>query len=153
MMKMTDELNTEKKGFKFLEHTADVFIEAYGENMEEVYENAALALFEVMTDTSKIDQTLSEVVEVRATDNFELLYNWLEQFLVKFEVENKIYSKFEVEAIKKINSKFFLRAKIFGESFDNEKHPSKVEVKAITYHDMDIEENNGLFKAKVLLDI
>lgn len=150
---MTDERIIEKKGFKFLEHTADVFIEAYGKKMEEVYENAALALFEVMTDTSKINQTLSEIVEVRATDNFELLYNWIEQFLIKFEVENKIYSKFKVEAIKKINSELYLSAKIFGEPFDHEKHPSKIEVKAITYHDMNIEENNGLFKAKFLLDI
>jgi SHS2 domain-containing protein len=152
-MKMTDERDSEKKGFKFLEHTADVFIEAYGNNLEEVYENAALALFEVMTDTSKIDQTLNEIVEVRATDNFELLYNWLEHFIIKFEVENKIYSKFKVEAIKKINSELLLSAKIFGEPFDHKKHPSKVGVKAITYHDMDIEENNGLFKAKFLLDI
>jgi SHS2 domain-containing protein len=152
-MKMTDERNIGKRGFKFLEHTADVFIEAYGKNMKEVYENAALALFEVMTDTSKIDQTLSEIVEVRALDNFELLYNWLEQFLIKFEVDNNIFSKFEVEAIKKLNSELFLRAKIFGEPFDHKKHPSKVEVKAITYHDMNIEENNGLFKARFLLDI
>lgn len=150
---MSDDLDTEKKGFKFLEHTADVFIEAYGNSVEEVYENAALALFEVMTDTSKIEQTLSEIVEVRATDNFELLYNWLEQFLIKFEVENKIYSKFKVEAIKKIDSELFLSAKIFGEPFDHEKHPSKVGVKAITYHDMNFKENNGLFKAKFLLDI
>jgi len=152
-MKMTDERDAEKKGFKFLEHTADAFIEAYGNNLEEVYENAALALFEVMTDTSKIEQTLSEIVEVCAADNFELLYNWLEQFLIKFEVENKIYSKFEVEVIKKIDSELFLNAKIFGEPFDHEKHPSKVEVKAITYHDMEIKEHNGLFKAKFLLDI
>lgn len=153
MMKMTDERDIEKKSFKFLEHTADIFIEAYGNNLEEVYENAALALFEVMTDTSKIDQTLSEIVKVRAADNFELLYNWLEQFLIKFEVENKIYSKFEVKAIKKINSELILSAKIFGEPFNHEKHPSKVEVKAITYHEMDIKEHNGLFKARFLLDI
>ncbi len=43
--------------FEYLEHTADVYIRAYGKTMEEAYANSALAMFEVMTDTDKIAQT------------------------------------------------------------------------------------------------
>jgi SHS2 domain-containing protein len=43
--------------FEFLEHTADVFVRAHGRSMEEAYENAALAMFETMTDSDKIADT------------------------------------------------------------------------------------------------
>ena len=80
--------------FEFLEHTADVYIRAHGKTMEEAYENAALAMFEVMTDTDKIAQMQEETLEVEAEDQYALLYNWLEALLVKFETENMLYSKF-----------------------------------------------------------
>ena len=142
-----------QKRFEFLEHTADVYVVAYGNSLEEVFENSALALFEVMTDTTKIEQSFTENVEVEAYDDFELLCIWLEQFLIKFEVENKLYSRFDVEKIKKSDGGLSLSAKIQGEYFDPDKHPSKVGVKAITYHKMEIKKHDGIFMAKILLDI
>ena len=82
--------------FEFLEHTADVYIRAHGKTMEEAYENAALAMFEVMTDTDKITPMQEETLEVEAEDQYALLYNWLEALLVKFETENMLYSKFQI---------------------------------------------------------
>ena len=58
--------------FEFLEHTADVYIRAHGKTMEEAYENAALAMFETMTDTDKIAQTQEETLEVEAEDQYAL---------------------------------------------------------------------------------
>ena len=82
--------------FEFLEHTADVYIKALGKTMEEAYENAALAMFEVMTDTDKVAQLQEETLDVEAEDQYALLYNWLEALLVKFETENMLYSKFQI---------------------------------------------------------
>ena len=61
--------------FEFLEHTADVYIRALGKTMEEAYENAALAMFEVMTDTDKTMQMQEETLVVEAEDQYALLYN------------------------------------------------------------------------------
>ena len=80
--------------FEFLEHTADVYVRAHGKTMEEAYENAALALFETMTDSDKITQTKHETLGVEAEDQYALLYNWLEALLVKFETEGMLFSKF-----------------------------------------------------------
>jgi SHS2 domain-containing protein len=52
--------------FEFLEHTADVYIAAYGKSLEEAFENAALAMFEVMTDTEKVSPDMENSVEVEA---------------------------------------------------------------------------------------
>jgi SHS2 domain-containing protein len=82
----------EKTGkFEFLEHTADVYIAAHGKTLEEAFENAALAMFEVMTDTETVSPDLEDSVEVEAEDEYALLYSWLEALLVKFETQNMLY--------------------------------------------------------------
>ncbi|MGE5575000.1 MAG: archease [Ignavibacteria bacterium] len=122
--------------FDFLEHTADVYVQAHGKTMEEAYENAALSMFETMTDTTKIAQVQEEVVEVEAEDQYALLYNWLEALLVKFETENMLYSRFQISDWKETAESFHFKARVWGEKFNSEKHPQKVAVKAVTYHRM-----------------
>src|SRR5208337_829954 len=102
--------------FEFLEHTADVYIRAFGKTMDEAYANSALAMFEVMTDTDKIAQTKQENLEVEAEDQYALLYNWLEILLVKFETEGMFYSKFEIPTGKKPKKTSRLKQKFGGKN-------------------------------------
>ncbi len=85
--------------FEFLEHTADILIAAHGQNLEEAFENAALAMFEVMTDTTKINPVQEDAVEVKPKTSTRLLYSWLEALLVKFEVNGMLYSKFKISSL------------------------------------------------------
>jgi SHS2 domain-containing protein len=139
--------------FEFLEHTADVFVRAHGRTMEEAYENAALSMFETMTDTDKIAQMQQEIVEVEAEDQYALLYSWLEALLVKFETENVLYSKFQITEWKETAEIFKIKAKIWGEKFDPKKHPQKVAVKAVTYHRMVIIREPDRVILEFILDI
>jgi SHS2 domain-containing protein len=139
--------------FEFLEHTADVYIRAHGKTMEEAYENAALAMFEVMTDTDKIIQMQEETLEVEAEDQYALLYNWLEALLVKFETENMLYSKFQITNWEETDENFKFKAKIWGEKFDPQKHPQRVGVKAVTYHRMVIIRERDRVVLEFILDI
>jgi SHS2 domain-containing protein len=139
--------------FEFLEHTADVYIRAHGRTMEEAYENAALAMFEVMTDTDKITQMQEETLEVEAEDQYALLYNWLEALLVKFETENMLYSKFQITNWEETDENFKFKAKIWGEKFDPKKHPQRVGVKAVTYHRMVIIRERDRVVLEFILDI
>jgi SHS2 domain-containing protein len=139
--------------FEFLEHTADVYVRTYGKTMEEAYENAALAMFETMTDADKVTQTQEETLEVEAEDEYALLYNWLEALLVKFEVENMLYSKFQIIDWKETSEGFKFKAKVWGEKFDAQKHPQKVAVKAVTYHRMVIIKERDSVVLEFILDI
>ncbi len=149
---MDSDLDKTEK-FVFLEHTADAFIAAYGSSLEEAFENAALAMFEVMTDTDKVNAQIKETVEVEAEDEYALLYSWLEALLVKFEVTGLLFSKFEVHKIKDDKEKFKLEATIWGEEFDSARHPQKVGVKAATYHQMEIIKEIEKVTLIFLLDI
>jgi SHS2 domain-containing protein len=144
----------EKTGkFEFLEHTADILIAAHGQTLEEAFENAALAMFEVMTDTTKINPTQEETVEVEAEDEYALLYSWLEALLVKFEVNGMLYSKFKIASLQDAPDGFKLKAQVWGEKFNAEKHPQKVAVKAVTYHRMEIIKQYNKVTVEFILDI
>jgi SHS2 domain-containing protein len=144
----------DKKGqFEFLEHTADVYVAAHGMNLAEAFENAALAMFEVMTDTAKVAATEEDSVVVEAEDEYALLYSWLEALLVKFEVNRMLYSKFKISRLEEIADGFKLTATVWGEKFDAAKHAQRVGVKAVTYHRMEIIKNIGKVTLEFILDI
>lgn len=146
-------VDTPVRKFDFLEHTADVYIAAYGGTLEEAFENAALATFEVMTDIQKVKPYVKESVEVEAQDQAALLYSWLEELLVRFETTSKLFSRFEVSSIEKTHEGFRLRARIWGELFNPKKHLQKVGVKAVTYHRMEIMRKPEEVIIKFILDI
>ncbi|MEM3770077.1 MAG: archease [Candidatus Bathyarchaeia archaeon] len=143
----------EKRNYKFLEHMADAYIAAYGRDLAEAFENAAAAMFEVMTDIEKVNPEIEDYVEVEAADEYALLYNWLEELLVKSEVNEILYSKFEISEIAGTADGFRLKARIWGEKFNPEKHPQKVGVKAVTYHQMEIIKEQDKTTVKFILDI
>jgi SHS2 domain-containing protein len=140
-------------GFEFLEHTADVYIAAYGKDLAEAFENAALAMFETMTDTKDVKPTNEKAVEAKGADKQALFYNWLEQLLIKFEVEGILLSKFRIQKIQQTEAGFKLEAKAYGEPYDPKRHKQKVGVKAVTYHRMEVDEAPGKVTLKFILDI
>jgi SHS2 domain-containing protein len=144
---------TKKRGFEFLEHMADAYIAAYGKDLAEAFEDAAAAMFEVMTDIEKVNPEIEGYIEVEAADEYALLYNWLEALLVKSEIEEMLYSKFEISEITRTADGLKLKAKVWGEKFNPEKHPQKVGVKAVTYHQMEIVKEPNKTTVKFILDI
>ena len=143
---------SEKKRFEFEDHVADIIVVAYGDSLEEAFENAALALFEVMTDTSTVEPRKEDVFEVEGFDELSLLYSWIESFIIAFDVDLKLYSTFKIEKIEKTQDGFKLRGKAWGETFNRTKHPSRSEVKAITYHEMEIIRKKGV-QLRFILDL
>jgi SHS2 domain-containing protein len=141
------------KRFEFLEHTADAYVAAYGKTLEEAFENAAYATFEVMTEAEKIEPKVEENVEVEGFDEQALLYNWLETLLIRFDTAGRLYSRFRIDKIEKTREGYQLKAKIWGETYNPEKHPQKVGIKAVTYHRMEIVKKPEQVTIRFILDI
>ncbi len=141
--------------FEFFDVTADVGFKAYGDSLETAFENAAIAMFEVITDTSKVKPDIVENIRLEAEDDCAILYDWLSELLFLHDSEFMVFSKFEVtlnSKIEKLQEKFFLTAKAFGEEFDPSRHERRSEVKAVTYHMMDIKFEDR-YTLQVILDI
>lgn len=135
------------KKYTFLEHTADIKFQAFGENLEEAFKNSALALKETITNKTKILQKTKKQIEVEGNDNESLLYNFLEEFLYLLEAEDFIPSK--IKSIKIKDNK--LRSTISGDKASSYKFNNHV--KAITYNDMFVKKQKNKYVCQVVLDV
>lgn len=142
------------KKFTFLDHMADVYVEVYGDTLEELFENAATAMFEVMTDTSRVSHRVVRSVSTEGFDLESLLYRWLEEWLIIRDSENMLFSKFKVYKLTKISEdQFIIEGQGWGEKFNPSIHEVRTEVKAVTYHMMEVKQEEGKWIARFLLDI
>ena len=137
--------------FEFLDITkADAAFVAYGKDLNELFANAALAMFQVMTDVEKVERREAIEVEVDGEDLISLLVNWLNELLFYFDSEGLLFSKFEVNVDEKSKR---LKAKCWGERFDEERHELKAHVKAATFHKSEVKKVNSEWRARIILDI
>ncbi|MFH1607822.1 MAG: archease [archaeon] len=133
--------------FKFLEHTADIKFQAFGNSLEEVFENSALAMFNAMHD-GKVEKETSKKIQVKGKDNESLMYNFLEELLFLFDSEGFFLS--EVKSLKIEKEK--LVAEVVGDKAEN--YEIHIDVKAVTYNEMFVrEEKKGKWVGQVVLDV
>lgn len=143
----------EGEPYELLEHAGDAYIAAHGTTFENALENAAKAMFDIMTDINAIKPEIRDEFTVEAEDEVELLHEWLNKLLITFDIEGKLYSEFKVKEIRKLDGKLLLKAEAYGEPFNPSRHPSKVEIKAVTYHKMDVERQDGGVTVRFILDL
>jgi len=139
-----------KKKFKFLEHTADIKFQAFGNNLEEAFGNSALAMFNVMYD-GKVKEMEVMKVNLEGKDFESLLYNFLEELLFLFESKHFFLSK--IKNLKINKKKFILNAELLGDnSYNYEVH---LGVKAVTYNDMLIKyrKDKKMWVIQAVLDV
>jgi SHS2 domain-containing protein len=135
------------KKFKFLEHTADVKFQAFGNKEEKVFENSALALKESICGKIKINGEKERIIKVEGKDFESLLYNFLEEIIYLLDAENFIISKISHIEIKNFKLKaIFIGDKASDYKFNNE-------VKAVTYNEMFVKQKGKNWISQVVLDV
>ena len=137
--------------FEFFDVTADVGFRAYGTSLDESFQNAALAMFEVMTDTTHINPQIKRNITLESEDLQALLYDWLSELLFIHDYESLVFSQFNVKITKTADGSLTLHAEIEGDEFNQAIHEVRDEVKAVTFHLMEIKKENG-FMVQVILD-
>ena len=138
--------------YKMLDHVSDALVEVTGVSLEECFSRAGLAVVDLMVDLSSISGVSEQTFEVEGFDLKSLLYNFLEQVLVKVTSKEFLPNSLEVK-IAKVDSGYVLTARGVGEMFLEGKHKAKLEVKAVTYHLMEIYDAKGKFVIRFLLDL
>ncbi len=133
--------------FKFLEHTADLKFQAFGKNIEEVFENSALALKESICRRINIKAGEEKIIKIKGEDYESLLYKFLEEILYLLDAENFIISEIEKIEIKD----FRLKALIKGDKASDYKFTNPV--KAVTYNEMFVRKEKGKWTAQIVLDV
>jgi len=140
--------------FKILDDLAmaDSAFEAYGKNYGELLENAALALFEVMVNTSKVEAVDEFEIEIKGKDEAGLVFDYLSELVFLKDKEGVVLGKFEVEVNEEAGEKK-VKVRVWGEEVDFKKHEFKVDVKAVTMHKLVVEKNKDGYVARVVVDV
>ena len=142
-----------QKGYRMLTHTSDAYIEATGKTMEEAFEEAAKGMFSIILDLRRVKKRESKNIEISdAQDIQSLLYSWLEHLLVSFETEKFVPSESRVKIHEK-NGVYTINALLKGERVSASSHLFKREVKAITYHAMEVLKESDSYKVRFILDL
>jgi SHS2 domain-containing protein len=147
------ETNGGRNKYEYLYHIADAKFRAFGPTLEKAFENAALALFNVMIDTSNMKGIEERKIELTSPDIKMLLVEWLSELLYLFEVDEIIFSEFRIDTIEKKGEDFSLKGKASGVPIDLLYHKFDTQVKAVTFHELEVErDNKGGFWVQVVVD-
>ena len=143
-----------KAGFEFRDHTADVQVRSWGSSLEEAFAQTAYSLMATITpNLNKITPKVERIITIEAEDKEALLFDFLSEFLYIFDVDELVFNKIYVRSIKKFKDNYKLRATLKGEKFDLDKHEIGIEVKAITYSFLNIEEKLESIVIDIVFDI
>ena len=137
------------KRFETLDHTADIGIIVYGEDPKSLFENAGEAFFHLITDLRKVRLRTERKIEIGGESLERLMVDWLNGLLYLHDVENLLFKRFRVESVGVEG----LKAKVKGEFFQEGVHVIKTGVKAVTYHQLEVRQEKGGWRAQIILDL
>ncbi len=137
------------KRYEELGHTADVRFRIYGADERELFSNAAFALFDKMVDLSAVRPSEAIEVEVSGADVEEMLVNFLSEILYRFDAEKFVARECEIKELSPGGVKSVCR----GEKFDPAKHEFRHHIKAVTFHDVRIENTPDGLAVTITCDV
>ena len=136
--------------YKFLDHATDAFVEVTAKDLHEAFLVTANAVINITLDQDKVEENERMEFSAYGKDLRYLLFSWLEEITFVLITQGFAIKRIEFEILEKKD--YSIMAKAYGEPLDLKKHNFKVEIKAPTFYEMKIEQNNGVFM-RFLLDL
>lgn len=150
-------------GYRFLDHTADIGIEVYGANLEDLFSQAACALIELLTDRNVLNGEAERMIHVAGTDLDDLWVNYLREVLYLFQgdnflVKDVLQEKGSLRTVIIAESQDKgagpgLDAHFSGEIYNPRRHVIKTEIKAVTYHKASVRRTPGGWRGVFIVDV
>jgi len=136
-------------GFEITDHTADVGIRAFGPTREDVFEQAALAMFSQICDPATVKSRDDLAIVLEAPGDDLLLAAWLNELLFLFETRRVVFASFALDRVE--GGRLWGRAR--GEKRNSRRHHIETTVKAATYHGLELRRADDGWEGTVLLDV
>ncbi len=136
--------------YKLLDHATDAIIEVTASDLPEAFLTAANSVVETTLDRDTVDEKEEMVIKVQGKDLRYLLFNWLEAVIYQLITDGFAIKRIQLDLQK--NEEYEISATTYGEPIDLKKHNFKVEIKAPTFHEMEILEGTEV-KMIFLLDL
>jgi SHS2 domain-containing protein len=132
-----------------LDHTADTGIVVWGQTLPELFARAAWGMFSIITEPDQVAEMMEESVCVEAPDREALMIQWLSELNFRHVTRNLVFSRFEVWAWDPKK----LAARVGGELIDPSRHTIYTEIKAVTFHGLEIQPDREGWRAQIIFDL
>ncbi len=138
------------QAYEFFEHTADIGVNVYGATLEELFCNAAAAMYEALGRLQKTRDSRQRTVQIEAPTLEDLLHDWLAELLYEIEANHVLYDEIDLTELKPGS----LTATLRGATIDFARSETNEEIKAVTYHHLTVEQTPaGIWHATVIFDV
>jgi len=134
--------------YRLIDHTADFGIHVFGTDLKDLFSNAAFAMFDLITDIKSLKGANESSLNVKGNDRPDLMVNWLRELLYIWNGKEKLVESIDIISI----SENELTAKIRLDSFDPARHSIKNEIKAVTYHQIQVNQVASGWESKIIFD-
>jgi SHS2 domain-containing protein len=138
-----------KKSYRLIDHTADFGIQVFGSDPQELFTNAALALFDVITEMDVLKGRDSCIVKASGDDWSDLMINWLREILYLWNGREMLVKSVQILSL----SENKISAKIYFDAYMPDRHTINTEIKAVTYHQILVKSSPSGWEARVIFDI
>jgi SHS2 domain-containing protein len=135
--------------FKFIDHTGDMGVKVFGENVQALFQHAAEALVHIITDPKAIREKESRKISIRANSREELLVRWLNEFVYLFDTHGSLFRRFEILDLDDSS----IEAIVHGETYEEGRHTIHRTVKGATYHQLQVTRGKEGWEAQVIFDL
>jgi SHS2 domain-containing protein len=142
-------MTTKRARFKFLDHTADMGIQVTGPTLEDLFENAGQSLMEIMIKKRPAGETSLFSLSVSGEDLPDLMVRWLGEILYLFEGDSKVVMDIDIDALAETR----IDARLHTVPFNPKLHEVVTEIKAVTYHQIEVARRKDGWQAAVIFDL
>jgi len=138
-----------KRNYEIINHTADLGLRVFGDTREDLFANAAAAMFAQITDLEQVRPHIRRSLKVEAPNREELLVRFLSELLYLFTSGELLPGKFKIQRMDDRH----LEAEVWGEKFSASLPSLKTEIKAVTYHNLKIDHDKTGWRSEIIFDV
>lgn len=138
-----------KRIYSMINHTADLGIRVYGKDLSDLFENAARAMVEILLEPRRIEKTDEFSILVEARDLNDLMVRWLSEILYLFMGEHRVLTRAAINSIDRSK----LDATLHVATHNPDEQAVRNEIKAVTYHQIDVSPRGTKWQAKIFFDL
>lgn len=132
-----------------IDHTGDIGIQVTADRLESLFERAAWGMFSVLIDPEAVEARRAHAVTVEAGDRNELMVKWLSELNYLHVTQHLLFSRFVIDELHDNR----LAATAWGEPIDPDRHTVYTEIKAVTYHQLDIHRDDDGWHVQIIFDM
>lgn len=135
--------------YQLIDHTADFRVHIFGKDLQNLFSNASEAMFHLITEPDNLNGTDIHDIHVTGDDWPDLMVNWLRELLYLWNGKELLVKKAEILSI----TEYELSAKVSFDIYDPDRHLIKEEIKAVTYHEIEVTPVESGWESKVIFDV